>query len=154
MTPWRSADRSSPSQLPASQHKGEQLTPAAFWSTLAVVAAPIAAALIFEALVQIWMAPSSIEISRIIGLSLCCSIVVMFALPLFTAFERRGRAHWWIAALIGFFTGAYFGMLLSIFDSESASRPYFEALALGGSGAVGGLVFWCVWRQGRKAPKS
>jgi len=154
MTPWRSADRSSRAQLPTNQHQSETLTPEAFWSTLAVVAAPFAAALTFEAFMQIWMRPSSIEMSRIIGLSLCCSIAMMFVLPMFAGFERRGDAHWWIATLIGFFTGAYFGMLLSMFDSESASRPYFEALAFGGSGAVGGLAFWCVWRQGRKAPKS
>jgi len=32
-------------------------------------------------------------------------------------------------------------MLLSVFDSEKASPPYFQVLALGGAGAVGGARF-------------
>jgi hypothetical protein len=65
--------------------------------------------------------------------------------PIFFSLLRVNLVRWWSALLVGFGIGAFMALLVRLPNLAHAS----EIVLLGAEGAVAGLVFWTIWKQGR-----
>lgn len=72
---------------------------------------------------------------------------LVFGLPAFVLGKSLDLIRWWSALIVGFLIGA---LLLTLFIGSIGGVWYQRDafLLYAGSGAVGGFVFWLVWRLG------
>lgn len=77
---------------------------------------------------------------------------LVFALPTFLAFRRFGLIRWWSTALVGFVVGILAFVIFGVRASSTLASHSTEILVWGCIGALSALVFWSIWRWGRRPP--
>jgi hypothetical protein len=76
----------------------------------------------------------------------------VLGLPTFLALRRFGLIRWWSTALVGFFVGILAFVIFGVQGSSTLASHSTEILVWGCIGAFSALVFWSIWRWGRRLP--
>jgi hypothetical protein len=82
----------------------------------------------------------------LISYFICMAVAVLLGGPIFLALSRINLVRWWSALAAGFLVGAIVAVLVRL---QSAVHVQ-EVLLLGFEGALCGIVFWVIWKQGRE----
>jgi hypothetical protein len=126
-------------------------------STAAIIGfliAPVIPGLMFGILTPLH--PKGISWPDIIGLfplgygySLVATMV--FAVPTFLVLRRVKLIRWWSSVLTGFVIGALVSVVLQWPSFQGLPNPTGNLLIYALTGCSSGLVFWLIWRRGRRS---
>ena len=120
----------------------------------AAAAVGFLAASIFPAAVLSVMAPlngelsiSSAAVTFLAAYPFSAAFTFLFGIPTFLLLRRFGPGKWWSVLVVGFLLGALVSVVVRL-----PGRPNPHDILLDGPLAAGSaLVFWLIWRRGKRS---
>lgn len=118
---------------------------------LASIVAPLVGGVVFSLLLSggeaayLEAVPAILLYSLIFGVPVALGHALLLGLPAYLGLERHYRLHWWSAMMAGGVIGA--APVLLLLRPVTAWDVISLLLIAGGSGVVGGLVFWAALRD-------
>lgn len=86
----------------------------------------------------------TILIFATIAYMVSAAAAALLGAPIFFSLRRINLVRWWSALVAGFAIGVVMAVLVRLPNLAHAQ----EIILMGIEGAVAGLVFWAIWKQG------